>query len=200
MKYRRFAEAGLIFTFSVMFQASVLAAPPTKKADLDLDGIQESVIHYAEDRKILKVVMDKNHDGKIDGQVTYRDGFRDFAEIDSNFDGKIDTVVMYYFTGVPAVISVDRSSDGKPDRWTYFKNGVIYKREWDRNFDGAADYRILFSTEKQIIPGETAYMQSIVKQYDDDYDSVYERSIDAKKKTSAKRVSVAAGSLSEEQV
>ena len=182
-----------------LFQGPVFAQALTKKADLDMDGTNESVIHFGDDKKIIKVVMDKNHDGQTDGQVNYRDGFRDFAEIDSNFDGRVDTMIMYYFTGVPAVISNDRSADGKPDRWTYFKNGVIYKREWDRNFDGAADYRILFSTEDRQGEG-AARMQSIVKQYDNDYDGVFEKSVDAMKKTSAKRLSVTAGSLSEEHV
>ncbi len=189
----------LILASALLFQGPVSAQALTKKADLDTDGTNESVIHFGDDKKIIKVIMDKNHDGKTDGQVNYRDGFRDFAEMDSNFDGKVDTVIMYYFTGVPAVISMDRSADGKPDRWTYFKNGVIYKREWDRSFDGVADYRILFSTED--FQGEgTTRMQSIVKQYDNDYDGVFEKSVDALKKTSAKRISVTAGSLSEEHV
>lgn len=180
-------------------QTSAQAAQKPKKADLDGDGTKESVVYY-EGNKISKIMMDKNHDGKADVIVYYRNGYRSYAEIDANFDGKIDTVILYYFTGVPAMISVDRNGDGKPDQWTYFKNGIIYKREWDRNFDGIPDYRILFSTTADYRTNAKTHTQSIVKQYDDNFDGIFEKTVNAQKKTSAKRLAVTVGSLSEERV
>ena len=170
-----------------------------KRVDFDSDGSKESLVSY-EGKKISKVVMDKNHDGKTDAVIYYRQGFRDHAEIDGNFDGKIDTVILYYFTGVPAMISLDRNADNRPERWTFFKNGIIYKREWDRNFDGMPDYRILFSTKADLRMEKKHMTQSIVKQYDDDFDGVFEKSVKAEKRTNPKRLSVLVGSLSEENL
>lgn len=171
----------------------------TRKADLDGDGLKEAVV-YHEGKKILKVVVDKNHDGKADAVVYYRNGCRDYAEIDADSDGRVDTVVLYYFTGVPAMVSVDRNKDGKPDRWVYFKNGIIYKREWDRNFDGIPDYRILFSTLSDLRSDGRVWQQTFEKQYDNDYDGYFEKSVKGEKRSSAKRLSVAVGSVSEERV
>lgn len=176
-----------------------IAAEMMKKMDLDGDGIKESNVYY-DGNKITKVVMDKNHDGKTDATIYYRNGFRDYAEMDSNFDGIIDTVILYYFTGVPASIASDRNGDDKPDRWTYFKNGIIYKREWDRNFDGIPDYRIIFSTKSDYRIDKATDMQEITKEYDDNYDGIFEKIVKTHKRTRAKRISSTVGSLSEESV
>ncbi len=184
---------------SLFLCSPALAALVMRKADLDGDGIKESNVYY-DGNKIVKVVMDKNHDGKADGTIYYRNGFRDYAELDSNFDGKIDTVILYYFTGIPASIAMDRNGDGKPDKWIYFKNGIVYKREWDRNFDGIPDYRILFSTKADYRIDKKTEMQSIVKEYDDNYDGVFEKIVKTKKRTQAKRLANTAGSLYEMSV
>lgn len=193
-KFLSFAlgAAGLFFALC----GPVSAAETKRKADLDGDGVKESVVYY-EGNKIVKIVMDKNHDGKADATIYYRNGFRDYAELDTNFDGVIDTVILYYFTGVPASIAIDRNGDGKPDKWIYFKNGIIYKKEWDRNFDGIPDYRITFSTKADYRVDSKTEMQSIVKEYDDNYDGIFEKKIKAKKRTVAKRLSNTVGSLYE---
>ena len=194
---RRAVILALAACFFLETQAHAVQTP--KKMDLDGDGYKESVV-YSEGNKISKILMDKNHDGKADTIIYYRNGFRDYAEVDSNFDGKIDAVILYYFTGVPAMISIDRNGDGRPDRWTYFKNGIIYKREWDRNFDGIPDYRIVFSTASDFRGGAKARTQSIAKEYDNNFDGVFEKVVRGKKRTNARRLSVLAGSLSEEHV
>ena len=172
------------------------ASQVMRKNDLDGDGTKEANVYY-EGNKIMKIVMHKNHDGKTDSRIYYRAGFRDYAELDSNFDGIIDTVILYYFTGIPASIAVDRNGDSKPDRWTYFQNGIIYKREWDRNFDGIPDYRIRFSVKADYRMDVKTEMQAIVKEYDNNNDGFFEKTVKTKKRAQAKRLSSTAGSLSE---
>lgn len=187
-------SASLMICFLGNAQADQLKV---RRADLNGDGSKEANIYYDENDKIVKIIMDKNHDAKTDCTIYYRNGYRDTAEIDANFDGIIDTVVFYYFTGVPASIAVDRNKDGKPDSWTYFQNGFLYKREWDRNFDGIPDYRIIFATKPDYRIDAKTELQKIEKQYDNNYDGVFEKTIKTKKRARIKKISVDAGSLSE---
>lgn len=178
------------------FAGSVQAQTVMRRQDLNVDGTKESNVYY-QGGKIKKIVMDRNHDTKPDCVIYYRNGFRDYAVIDSKFTGKVDTVVVYYFTGIPAMISVDRKGAGRPDKWIYFKNGFIYKMEWDRNEDGKADYRILFSGKADYRVDKKTEMQSIEKQYDDDSSGAFKRVVRTHKKTRYKRISNEPGSLSE---
>lgn len=200
--YNLFKNKGFLVLLAVFFLGNhvwAAAAGTVRKTDLDGDGDKEANVYY-EGSKIAKIVMDKNHDGKADATIYYRNGFRDYGELDGNYDGFVDTVILYYFTGVPASIAVDRNGDAKPERWTYFKNGIIYKRDWDRNYDGIPDYRIHFSTKADLRADTKGDIQAIVKEYDDNFDGIFEKKISTKKKSRAKRVSALAGSLSEEVI
>lgn len=180
-------------------QAPAVEAPVKqghfKKVDLDRDGYQETQIFY--DGKIIeKALMDENHDKKPDGTIWYKNGFRDKGERDINFDGKADTWIKYYMTGIPWIIARDKNSDGKADYWKHIKNGFIYKREWDRNFDGKPDVRMLIPGKADLREvGETK--QILTKQFDDDFDGVFEKEIKISKRMPDIQVKTTAGSISE---
>jgi hypothetical protein len=166
-----------------------------KKVDLDRDGYQETQLFY--DGKVIeKALIDENRDKKVDGTIWYKNGFRDKGERDINFDGRIDTWIKYYITGVPWIIARDKNNDGRADYWKHIKNGFIYKREWDRNFDGRPDVRMLIPGKADLREiGETK--QILTKQFDDDFDGVFEKEIKISKRMPHIQVKTTAGSISE---
>ena len=91
-----------------------MATETSKKADLDADGVPETMLYY-EGKLITRAVMDDNFDGKPDGTVYYKAGFRYSGDRDLDFDGKTDTWVKYYMTGIPWMVMRDKNGDGKPD-------------------------------------------------------------------------------------
>jgi hypothetical protein len=189
----RILNAGLLAACLLCGEAGIfLASAAVRKADLDGDGYEEAEV-YSEGERIVLVTLDKNNDGKPDGTIHYRDGFRDSAEIDSDFDGTPDTFIQYYFTGVPAVVKVDRNGDGLPDTTHYFKNGFEYKKERDRNGDGVPDFRVIYETGADLRPVRGRTEQAVIKQYDEDYDGVYERLVTVHRWVPIKKVSLVAG-------
>ena len=167
----------------------------TRKVDLDEDGFQETELIY-EGRMIVRALIDENGDGKIDGTIQYRNGFRDTGERDVNFDGQTDTWIRYYITGLPWLVTRDKNGDGQVDYWKYLKNGFVYKREWDRNFDGKPDVRILVPGKADLRdPDEQK--QQIEKQYDEDFDGQFEKIEKVSKRVPQIMVKTTAGAIDE---
>ncbi|HTL71548.1 MAG TPA: hypothetical protein VL404_09695 [Candidatus Eisenbacteria bacterium] len=165
-----------------------------RKMDLDQDGVKEATVFYLNGLAV-RADIDRNQDGRVDGHLHYRKGFRDSAEIDADYDGIFETVIDYYFTGVPAAIKIDRNGDGNPDSARYFKNGFLYKREWDRNADGQPDYRVLYQLGPDLRPEDNGGYQRLVKQYDQDYDGVFDKHIETRRRIHLKKADLAAGSV-----
>ena len=172
-----------------------MATETSKKADLDADGVPETMLYY-EGKLITRAVMDDNFDGKPDGTVYYKAGFRYSGDRDLDFDGKTDTWVKYYMTGIPWMVMRDKNGDGKPDYWKHIKNGFVYKREWDRNFDGKPDIRM-------IVPGKSDLRdtkqktQLLEKQFDNDYDGQFEKIVKIRKREPSIKVQSQAGAIGE---
>jgi hypothetical protein len=163
--------------------------------DLDGDGYKEAEVYF-EGPKVVLALLDRNDDKKIDGTIHYRDGFREYAEIDADYDGRVETWVQYYFTGLPSLIRTDKDGDGSPDSWRHFQNGFIYKKEWDRNGDGAPDYRILTEADADF-RGDLDRFRTVEKQYDNDFDGTFDRTVRVKKKMPPARVGLEAGAYRE---
>ena len=176
-----------------------VSASVMRKADLDGDGHKEAEIH-SEGGRVVLVTLDKDGDGEPDGVIHYRGGFRDRAEIDSNLDGKPDTFIQYYFTGVPAVVKTDQNGDGRVEHTSYFKNGFEYKRERDRNGDGAPDFRVIYEAGTDLRPVKGRTEQTVIKEYDENYDGVFERSVTVSRWVPIQRVSLVAGASDTEQL
>lgn len=192
--------AGALFGSGSNKSAAVPApegSQKVKKMDTDNDGYKESHVFY-EGNKVVKVLCDKNRDGKVDVTVYYKNGCRNTAEIDANFDGKTDTFMNYYFTGVPSAVRMDTNKDGKPDYWQYFKNGFIYKKEWDRNKDGNPDYRVTYDVKSDFRVVAESEDVDMLKEYDEDFDGVFEKSVKTKE-TLTRRVRLAPGDIQEIQ-
>lgn len=173
----------------------VLAEETMKKVDLDGDGYHETQLFY-EGKLIAKALIDDNGDGRPDGTIFYKNGFRESGERDANFDGKTDTWIKYYMTGVPWIIARDKNGDGKPDYWKYIKNGFIYKREWDRNFDGKPDARVLIPGKADLREKDEP-VQVLEKDFDEDFDGLFEKVVKVKKRIPHIKVETAAGAIGE---
>jgi dihydrofolate reductase len=188
----------LLTTFFLAAFSSVCAAaetePKPRMMDLDQDGVKEATVYY-QNGLATRAKIDRNQDNVVDGLINYRDGFRDYAEIDSDYDGIFETVIDYYFTGVPAAIKIDRDGDGDSDSARYFKNGFLYKREWDRNGDGQPDFRVIYQLGPDLRPESSEGYQRLVKQYDTDFDGVFDRDVEARRKIHVKKADLAAGSV-----
>lgn len=120
---------------------SVTAAKAQVRKDIDRDGYLEAEIYYGQPGKIEKMTVDRDHDGRADKTVFYRNGMRERAEEDDNYDGTADTWVNYDPSGAVRKISKDLNGNGKADYWQYFKEGARYRWDRDRNGDGKADRR-----------------------------------------------------------
>ncbi len=159
--------SGLLIFALLLASAPAFAAPKSVDRDLDGDGRKESKVFY-EKNQIQKIQMDRNADKNPDAWVLFKDGNPLKGERDLNFDGRVDTWMDYDANGRPTRVARDRRrKDGKPDTWVYMKNGQIYLREWDRNFDGKADLRSLEDDAHHLLE----------KQYDDDFDGRFERTV-----------------------
>ena len=185
----------LFLTLLMSAASAAQSEPKPRLMDLDEDGVKEATVYFLNGLAV-RATIDRNQDGTVDGIITYRNGFRDYAEIDSDYDGIFETVIDYYFTGVPAAIKIDRDGDGRSDTARYFKNGFLYKREWDRNADGQPDFRVVYQLGPDLRPEENEGYQRLVKQYDTDFDGVFDRDVEARRRVHhLKKADLAAGSV-----
>ncbi|MBI4352433.1 MAG: hypothetical protein HY593_00755 [Candidatus Omnitrophica bacterium] len=160
----RRAVGVLIFFILTSFGSWAAAEERVEERDSDGDGRVDTQIFYEGDVTV-KMVLDRNQDGRGDETLYFKEGRPEKAEKDSNFDRKIDTWVEYDDKGFPSLIASDKQrKDGKPDTWRYLRNGLVYKREWDRNFDGKPDFRTI-----------EIHNRLVEKQYDDDFDGRFEK-------------------------
>ena len=190
-------RVGLALGFWAVFMLPAIAAElMTRRMDLDGDGSKEADVYF--DKKIITLAtIDRNQDQQPDVTIHYKNGHRDFADIDTDFDGRPDMTIVYYFTGVPTAMKIDKNRDGRSDMWIYFQNGFIYRREWDRNFDGKPDYRVLFERKDDFRMTADGKEQRVDKQYDDNFDGIFEKSVPVYKRLPMKRMGLAPGDVTE---
>ncbi|GEM_PF-2216598 len=148
------------------------AAESVVKKDLNGDGYAEAEVFYAAGKRVEKMLIDTNHDGKTDRSVYYRQGQRERVEEDTNFDGRTDRWLTYDPTGNIWKEAFDLSAKGQPNYWRYFKEGVVYRWDRDRNLDGRPDRRTVLTNGAGRKGPRAPFLK---RSYDNDFDGVFER-------------------------
>ena len=72
---------------------------------------------YGPDGRIVRLLYDRNHDGRAEGAVLYRpNGEPERGELDTDADGAIDRWEHFRTDGTLDRVEVDADRDGKVDR------------------------------------------------------------------------------------
>ena len=75
---------------------------------------------YGPDGRIVRLLHDRNHDGRADGVIVYRpNGKPERGELDTDEDGAIDRWERFRFDGTLDRVDVDTNRDGTVDRTDY---------------------------------------------------------------------------------
>jgi hypothetical protein len=75
---------------------------------------------YGPDGRIVRLLHDRNHDGRADGVIVYRpNGKPERGELDTDEDGAIDRWERFRFDGTLDRVDVDTNRDGQVDRTDY---------------------------------------------------------------------------------
>jgi antitoxin component YwqK of YwqJK toxin-antitoxin module len=111
--------------------------------DHDGDEFFETVSLMENDR-IVKNLIDKNRDGKVDLKVFYENSQKTFLMRDTDFDGYFDTTQRYDDPEWTMIILQDINKDEKPDIRSFFKDSTLRRKEIDENLDGFMDVVEIF--------------------------------------------------------
>ena len=72
---------------------------------------------YGPDGRIVRLLYDRNHDGRAEGTIVYRpNGKPERVELDTDEDGAIDRWEHFRTDGTLDRVDVDANRDGKVDR------------------------------------------------------------------------------------
>jgi hypothetical protein len=75
---------------------------------------------YGPDGRIVRLLYDRNHDGRAEGTIVYRtNGKPERGELDTDEDGAIDRWEYFRTDGTLDHVDVDANRDGKVDRTDY---------------------------------------------------------------------------------
>ena len=75
---------------------------------------------YGPDGRIVRLLYDRNHDGRAEGSIVYRpNGKPERGELDTDEDGAIDRWEHFFTDGPLERVDVDANRDGKVDRTDY---------------------------------------------------------------------------------
>jgi len=75
---------------------------------------------YGPDGRIVRLLYDRNHDGRADGNIVYRpNGKPERGELDTDEDGAIDRWEYFRTDGTLDRVDVDADRDGQVDRTDY---------------------------------------------------------------------------------
>ena len=75
---------------------------------------------YGPDGRIVRLLYDRNHDGRAEGTIVYRpNGKPERGELDTDEDGAIDRWEHFRTDGTLDRVDVDANRDGKVDRTDY---------------------------------------------------------------------------------
>jgi hypothetical protein len=75
---------------------------------------------YGPDGRILRLLQDRNHDGRAEAVIVYRpNGKPERGEIDTDEDGLVDRREYFRADGTLERVEVDTNHDGRVDRTEY---------------------------------------------------------------------------------
>ena len=75
---------------------------------------------YGPDGRIVRLLYDRNHDGRAEGVIVYRpNGKPERGELDTDEDGAIDRWEHFRTDGTLDRVDIDVNRDGKADRTDY---------------------------------------------------------------------------------
>lgn len=75
---------------------------------------------YGPDGRIVRLLYDRNHDGRAEGIIVYRpNGKPERGELDTDEDGRVDRWEHFRADGTLASVDLDTNHDGKVDRTDY---------------------------------------------------------------------------------
>ncbi len=94
---------------------------------------------YNNQRKLYKIEIDSNNDGKIDTIKLLKNNKIYLVLKDENFDGFFETKIFLKNKKV-VKIEKDENKDNKPDVIYLYKNNKIYEIKKDKDNDGNFDY------------------------------------------------------------
>ncbi|MFQ5513143.1 MAG: hypothetical protein ACE5FG_01805 [Myxococcota bacterium] len=111
---------------------------PRETADRDGDG-QPDLWAYYDGSRLVREVLDDDHDGRADRVLHYEDGsVLVRSEEDLDHDGRMEAVSIFR-DGELVRKRVDSDGNGESDQWSFFSGGDLIRQELDRNGDGFRD-------------------------------------------------------------
>ena len=100
--------------------AGCTAAGPSRRLPGGYRLIQKDQFQalYGPDGRIVRLLHDRNHDGRAEAVVVYRpDGRPDRGELDTDEDGIVDRWEVLRRDGTVEKVGRSRARDGRPDLW-----------------------------------------------------------------------------------
>ncbi len=109
------------------------------KYDSDGDGIADTFT-YMDGRRVIRIEVDRNHDGRIDRWEYYNaDQTLSKIGISRADDGREDAWIFPAPDGSVARIEVSTARDSRVNRVEYYDKGVLVRAEEDTDGDGRPD-------------------------------------------------------------
>lgn len=128
-------------------------APVGSRADRNLDGKVDYVVHYDQRGHIESAEGDDDFNGKFESQYRFRFGNVETSDIDTDGDGFPD-MHSYFKSGVLVTTKYLNPKTGLPLRVEHFSLGRVVLAEVDSNRDGKLDKRLTYSASGEVTQTE----------------------------------------------
>jgi len=159
MRVERFASVvALLWLNASGCQRSPMSDLPVWRVELDGDGREVRLVHLPFEQtsydlrthQRLKVIQDRNQDGRSDRIVVYAgQGEARSVETDADFDGHVDRWETFGVDGQRRRSATSDSGDGRPTRVaTYGSGGILALIEMDANRDGRFEITQVFENRR----------------------------------------------------
>jgi hypothetical protein len=119
---RRIGYLGATFGFLAL--ASCAAPESSRRLPAGYRLVQKDQFQalYGPDGRIVRLLYDRNHDGRAEGNILYRpNGKPERGELDTDEDGVVDRWEHFRTDGTLDHVDVDANRDGQVDRSDYAK-------------------------------------------------------------------------------
>ena len=117
---RRIGYAGIVL--AVITLSGCGADAPARRLPEGYRLVQKEDFQalYGPDGRIVRLLQDRDRDGRAEAQVLYRrDGRPEVGELDADGDGAVDRWEHFRFDGKLDRVDVDVNRDGRVDRTDY---------------------------------------------------------------------------------
>ncbi len=141
--WRRRRACSLLAVFVVSVWACGIARADEVRRDTDGDGTVDCVLFLGHDRKVRRMKVDADGDGRFETSQFYDDGELSRLETDQNADGKPDAVY-FYTAGQTSRVELDRNFDGVVDAAAVFAAGKRVREFLDDRGDGVFESHRMF--------------------------------------------------------